>query len=89
MATVILSHEVKDFATWKTGFDKGEPLRAAAGVKTTGVFTATDNDNHVTIITEFPSAEAVQGFLSNPALQADMETAGVIGKPEIKILKAV
>jgi quinol monooxygenase YgiN len=86
MVTVILSHEVTDFAQWKKGFDSGEALRSQAGVKTSGVYTETGNQNSVTIITEFPSAEAVQGFLSNPQLQADMEEAGVIGKPDIKIL---
>ncbi len=89
MVTVILSHEVKDFAKWKEGFDSGEAMRAGNGIKTTGVFAAADNDNHVTILTEFPSAEAVQGFLANPDLQASMEEAGVVGKPDIKILKAV
>ncbi|MES2688882.1 MAG: cyclase [Bacteroidota bacterium] len=89
MVKVILSHEVKDFATWKSGFEAGETMRSAAGVVTTGVYTAVDNANHVTITTEFPSVEAVQGFLSNPALKADMQTAGVIGAPDIRILNKV
>jgi quinol monooxygenase YgiN len=86
MATVILSHEVSDFAQWKKGFDEGEPLRAAAGVQTHGVYSSVENPNHVTVITEFPSVEAVQGFLANPQLKADMESAGVIGAPDLKIL---
>lgn len=89
MVKVILSHEVTDFATWKTGFDSGEGMRAAAGVVTTGVYTAVDNANHVTVTTEFPSVEAVQGFLSNPNLKADMEAAGVVGEPEVKVLNKV
>lgn len=86
MATVILSHEVSDFAQWKKGFDEGETMRAAAGVQTHGVYNSVENPNHVTVITEFPSVEAVHGFLANPQLKADMESAGVIGAPEIKIL---
>lgn len=89
MVKVILSHEVKDFSTWKKGFDEGEALRTNAGVKTHGVYTAVDNGNHVTVITEFPSAEAVNGFLANPQLAADMEKAGVVGKPDVKILNKV
>jgi quinol monooxygenase YgiN len=89
MVKVILTHEVKDFAAWKSGFDAGAPMREAAGVVTTGVYTAVDNANRVTITTEFPSAEAVQGFLSNPNLQSDMEAAGVIGAPDVKILNKV
>ena len=86
MVTTILSHEVKNFTEWKKGFDAGEDMRQQAGVKTQAVYSSVDNPNHVTIIAEFPSAEAVHGFLSNPDLKAGMEAAGVIGMPEAKIL---
>ena len=86
MVTAILTHEVKNYSDWKKGFDEGEPMRQQAGIKTKGVYSSVDNANHVTIIAEFPSAEVVQGFLSNPDLKAAMEKAGVIGKPEMKIL---
>jgi quinol monooxygenase YgiN len=89
MATVILSHEVTNFSDWKKGFDEGEGMRAEAGVKTHGVYSSVENPNHVTVITEFPSTEAVQGFLANPQLKADMEKAGVIGAPDVKILNKV
>ena len=86
MVTTILTHEVKNFSEWKKGFDAGEPMRQQAGVKTNGVYNSVDNPNHVTIIAEFPSAEAVKGFMSNPDLKATMEQHGVIGIPEAKIL---
>ena len=86
MVTVILSHEVTNYTDWKKGFDSGEPLRQQAGVKTLGVYNAVDNPNVVTVVTEFPSKEAVQGFMSNPNLKADMAKAGVVGAPEVKIL---
>jgi quinol monooxygenase YgiN len=86
MVTVFLTHEVKDFTKWKELFDLGEDLRSQAGVKTTGVFTSVDNPNQVTVTTEFPSAEAVEGFLNHPQLKETMEKAGVTSKPEIKIL---
>ena len=89
MVTVILSHEVKDATEWKKVFDEGESLRAGAGVKTNGVYTAADNSNFVTVVAEFPSAEAVDGFVNNPQLQATMQQAGVIGKPDIKILNTL
>jgi hypothetical protein len=87
MVNVILTHEVKSFSDWKKGFDEGEPMRAQAGVKTSGVYASVDNPNLVTVIAEFPSVEVVNGFMNNPELQAGMEKAGVIGKPEVKILK--
>ncbi|HSN08763.1 MAG TPA: hypothetical protein VLS85_06980 [Hanamia sp.] len=87
MLTVILSHEVKDFETWKKVYDAGEPLRTASGIRMDGVYTSVDNPNKVTLIGVIDSLEAFQGFLQNPQLAADMEAAGVISKPEAKILQ--
>lgn len=89
MVTVILTHEVTNYSDWKKIFDEGESFRQQAGVKTLGVYNSVDNLNLVTVITEFPSKEAVQGFLSNPDLKADMEKAGVVGAPEAKILNKI
>ena len=89
MVNVILTHEVKDFASWKLAFDEGELIRTKAGVSVWGMYTAVENPNKVTIITEFPSAEAVQGFISSPGLRADMEKGGVLGEPHIQVLNKV
>lgn len=86
MVTVILSHEVSNYSDWKKGFEEGESFRQQAGVKTNGVYNSVDNPNLVTVIAEFPSKEAVHGFINNPNLKADMEKAGVVGMPEVKIL---
>jgi len=89
MATVILTHDVKDFASWKPVFDAGEGLRASAGVKVLGVYSDVDDANKVTVLADFPSVEAIQGFLSSPQLKSDMEAAGVTSAPELKILNKV
>ena len=49
-----------------------------------GIIEKTNNIN-----LDFPSLEAVNGFLANPELKADMEKGGVIGKPDVKILNRV
>lgn len=87
MIKVILTHEVKDFANWKEQFEAGTQMREQAGVTLNGVYTSVDNPNMVTVSTNFPSKEVVQGFLANPQLKADMEKGGVIGEPEVKILQ--
>ena len=87
MVTVILSHEVKNFSEWKKVFDADETNRQQAGVKTHGIYTAVDNPNLVSVINEIPSLEALNEMMSNPDMKAKMEAAGVIGMPEVKILK--
>ena len=89
MVTVILTHEVSNYAEWKIGFKAGEPLRQQANVRTIGTFNSVDNPNLVTIIPEFPSEEVARGFVVNPQLKADMDSAGVVGIPEVKILNQI
>jgi hypothetical protein len=86
MVTIIGSHEVKDFATWKVGFDGDEANRAQFGLKSLGVFTSVENPNMVTFIFEAPNAEILQGMMSNPQFQETMKNAGVIGIPVVSVL---
>lgn len=87
--TIFISHEVKDYTTWKKGFDADEPNRKTAGFKVTGLYRGHENPNMITATIEAPNAEAANKFLSNPDLKANMEKAGVISAPEIKILNKV
>lgn len=86
---LIVTHAVKDFAHWKSGFDAHGGARDAAGFKQ--VFLAQDvNDaNSVTVCMDVPSVEAAQAFLSSPDLQRAMAEGGVVGEPQIRILKSV
>ncbi|HKJ41519.1 MAG TPA: hypothetical protein VKA27_05460 [Sunxiuqinia sp.] len=86
MVHVILTHEVKDFATWKKVYEAGEPLRAKSGIKMTGVYTSVDNPKQVTLTGECASVDVMNSFMSQPELKADMEKAGVISAPEMKVL---
>ncbi len=89
MVNVFLSHQVADFESWLKGFNAAEALRAKYGVKTIGIYNGVEKSTDVTVITEFPNMDAVNGFLSSPELKADMEKAGVVGVPELKILHKV
>jgi hypothetical protein len=86
---MIISHEVKNFDTWKTAFDAGETTRAQFGVTIKGVYRSPENENWITIISEAPSTEAARSLITNPNLKTEMESAGVISTPEIKILASV
>ncbi len=86
MVTVIVQHEVKDFAQWKPVFDADESNRAKEGVKKMGVYTSVKNPNDVTMIFEAPSAEVINTYMSDSRLQEKMNTAGVISAPIISVL---
>jgi quinol monooxygenase YgiN len=84
--TVIVSHEVKDYAAWRKGYDADEPNRKKAGFSVSGVYTDVKNPNMVTVIGEFASPAAAEAFMTNPKLKEVMDKAGVVSKPEVKIL---
>lgn len=85
--TMIMTHEVKDFAKWRKGFDAGKDVRSNAGVTIEDVYQSIDDPNWVTVIGEAPSAKVAKAFLNSDELKSGMEKAGVISNPEVKILK--
>ena len=89
MITVIISHEVQNFAEWKVGFDANKSFREGNGVIDISLYTSIDNPNLVTFIYEAASAELVNGMMSNPDFIVTMKAAGVIGRPTISMLNKV
>jgi hypothetical protein len=89
MITTILSHEVKDYNSWKKVFDEDAPNRSKMGVKITGLYKSVDNPKMITIFCEVPSEKAIKDFMANPDLKVAMEKGGVIGMPEVKILNKI
>lgn len=81
-----LSHEVENFDTWKKGFDNAHASRERHGITIHGVYQAHDNPNMVTVHAEMPSADNLQAFMADPASQAEMQNAGVKGRPDLKML---
>jgi hypothetical protein len=73
-------HTCEDYATWKPVFDGGRALREEYGAMGEMVF---HNGNDVLGLFEMPDADSVTRFTSDPRLQEDMQTAGVIGPPEV------
>jgi len=87
MTTVIISHEVKNYADWKKVFDADEVNRTKAELKVTGLYQSVDNSNMITLVGEAPSIDAVKLFMSNPLLKEAMEKGGVIGMPDVRMLR--
>ena len=54
MKTVIVQHEVKNFAEWKKIFDADQPNLAKVGVQLKGLYKSVTNANNVTMIFEIP-----------------------------------
>ena len=87
--TVIVTHAVKDYASWRKVYDADEPNRKKMGFKVSGVYADAKDPNMVTLIGTFPSASAADAFMSSPKLKEAMENAGVVGAPDVKVMKAM
>jgi hypothetical protein len=84
--TIITSHKVENFNTWKKVFDEGADMRSQANVQILGVYQDNDDANMVTIISEVPNVEMAKAMMSDPQLQEVMKKAGVMEVPVSKYL---
>jgi quinol monooxygenase YgiN len=86
MATMLIQHKVKDFATWKKFFDSAVDMRKAGGELSAQVFHDASDPNKVTVLNKWDSMANAQKFAQSPDLKAAMEKAGVDGPPVVYFL---
>jgi hypothetical protein len=84
-AVIIITHEVKDFAVWKKGYDADKDNREKAGLTVRYLARDAEKPNVVTVVMEAPNAAAGRAFATNPMLKEVMTKAGVISVPSITI----
>ncbi len=85
MTTLLIEHNVKDFKTWKAGFDAHGAIRQKHKLTGNVVYQRFDNPNAVCVVLE-GAANNIQAFISDPGLKQAMTAAGVQGEPNIRVL---
>jgi hypothetical protein len=86
MATFILSHYVKDFASWKPIYDGDAERRTSAGFTELAVGTQEGDPKKVIMIWQGDSIDAAKKMMQDPELKKKMEIAGVVSPPEMVII---
>lgn len=86
MSHVLITHEVKDYAHWRPGFDEHGRVRQEFGCLSEQVFRDAGNPNRITVLMEWNSFENAEKFISMPALREAMQEGGVIGQPSVTFL---
>ncbi len=86
MAFILIRHKVKDFKTWKTGYDAHQPKRAEAGLTEKYLFRGADDDNEVVILFEAQDINRAKAFTASADLREKMQEVGVVDKPDIYFL---
>jgi quinol monooxygenase YgiN len=77
----VISHPVKDFASWRPAYAAAEPIRKKAGITGAEVFQDPQNANNVVIIHRFKSVSDARDFIADPELKAAMAKGGVLAPP--------
>jgi len=86
MASMLIQHQVKDYAAWKKVFDSAIEMRTSNGELSAQVYRDASDPNKVTTINKWNSLANAQKFAHSPELKAAMEKAGVVGAPNVSFL---
>jgi hypothetical protein len=76
--------KVKDYATWRTGYDGREKGRLSAGITNGRVFRSPEDPNDVVILQDVADVSKARSWLVSDDMKAAMQKSGVIGTPTIR-----
>ena len=88
-AAAVVTHEVSDYATWRSAFDAHADARKRAGILGTHINRSAENPNLVSVYLAAGDFGALRAFLGNEDLKATMMRAGVKGPPTVVLITPV
>lgn len=83
-----ISHEIKNYDSWKVVYDKFDAQRKDAGIFELFIKKDLSNANSITILAEVTNLEKGKAFMSSASLKEGMKEAGVISPPNIIFSKS-
>jgi len=84
-ATLLVRHEVQDYAAWRSVYESVDGLRKEHGCTDAEVLVNPVDKNDVYAVHRFPTVEQAQAFAGSNELREAMGRAGVKGAPRIEI----
>jgi hypothetical protein len=79
-----IHHKVKDYSTWRSGYDAEEKNRHTAGLTNGRVFCSTEDRNDVVVLLDVADVTKARTWFGSEDQKAVMHKAGVIGSPSIR-----
>lgn len=83
MATFIVRHKVRNYATWKKAFAEHGKVRSQYGFTKSRVYRYLDDPNHVIVVCEVNDLGRARAFVAAPGLAKSMKEAGVVDEPKM------
>ncbi len=87
MTSVLIEHDVNDFATWKKAYERDAATRQKHGIKNEHVFQDAAQPNHVCVTCDFTNLQSLEKFMADPHLKQALKEGGVKGEPQIRVLE--
>jgi hypothetical protein len=79
-----IHHKVKDYSTWRKGYDDHEKSRRSAGITNGKVFRCADDPNDIVVLLDASDIEKARAWLVEDTLKMAMQNIGVIGTPSVR-----
>lgn len=86
MGFLLIRHKVRDFNTWKAGYEAHQPKRVEAGLTEKYLLRGADDNNEVVILFEAQDLDRAKAFAASADLREKMQEVGVVDKPDIYYL---
>lgn len=86
MAFMLIRHKVKDFKTWKTGYDAHQSNRTEAGLTEKYLLRGADDANEVVVLFEVLDLNRAKAFAASADLREKMQEVRVDDQPDIYFL---
>jgi len=87
MTQLFIRHKVKDYDSWKEGFDSALDFRTSNGELESQVYRNSDDPNDITVITKFNNIDAAKEYAGLPELKDKMTEIGVLDEPTVIFLE--
>jgi hypothetical protein len=81
---VTIHHKVKDYASWRAGYDGHEKSRLSAGITNGRVFRSAEDPNDVVVLQDVADVAKARTWFGSDEMKVAMQKGGVIGLPIVR-----
>ncbi len=85
---MFIRHKVRDFKSWKAGYDAHQPKRDEAGLTEKYLLRNSDDPSEVLILLEAQDLGRAKAFAASADLREKMKELGVVDKPDVYFLNS-
>ena len=89
MASMLVQHQVKDYAEWKRVYDSVADVRSTNGELSDRIYRDESDPNKLTVMFKWDTLANARKYAQSPELKSAMENAGVEGPPNISFLNEI